>query len=277
MKRLASSLALAVVSLLIAFAFGEWVVRLLFKDETVLFPRYHTDYRYDRYTLRGIRPNSAYWLTSVDGSWRMVTNDKGFRNTKNFGYDKPPNTIRVVSLGDSHTQGYEVRQDFTYSAVIERYLGRDGRAAEVINTGVSGFSNAEALAFLENEGVKYKPDAVVIGFSANDYEDNVRAGLFALDDRQQLVEKNYEYLPGVRIQNLIYSVAPVRWLSENSYFYSLLFNSVWEFAKARSKTAASRQSATGGTKERPRRSKMSNTRSTAARGRRPTRSVLPQR
>ena len=52
--------------------------------------------------------------------------------------------------------------------------------AEAINAGVSGFGTAEALAFLENEG-HYRPDVVVLGFYANDFEDNLKAGLFALD------------------------------------------------------------------------------------------------
>ncbi len=231
-RKFLTNAALTISVLVAAYAFCEVVVRFLYKDETILFPRYHTDYQYGRYTIRGIRPNAEYWMTSVDGSWKYVTNDKGFRNTKNFTYDKPANTLRVLSLGDSHTQGYEARQDFTFSAVLERYLNYHSRSAEVINTGVSGFGTAEELALLENEGIKYSPDVVVLGFFANDFEDNLKAGLFALDGNQ-LVEKKFQHLPGVRIQNVIYSIPPVRWLSENSYFYSLLFNETWSYFKTK--------------------------------------------
>jgi lysophospholipase L1-like esterase len=103
-------------------------------------------------------------MTTIDGSWKCVTNSRGFRNTREFDYGKPANTLRVLSVGDSHTQGYEVRQEFTFSAVLERFLSHRGKKAEVINTGVSGFSNAEELVFLENEGIKYNPDVVVLGF-----------------------------------------------------------------------------------------------------------------
>ena len=44
------------VSTVLALAAGEVAVRALLKDQTVMFPRYHTDYRYGQYTLRGIRP-----------------------------------------------------------------------------------------------------------------------------------------------------------------------------------------------------------------------------
>lgn len=230
-KRTLSNLALMFLTLAFAFAAGEIIVRLLYKKQTVLFPRYHTDYQYGRYTIRGIRPNADFWHTSVDGTWQFVTNSKGFRNTKEFTYQKPANTLRVLSLGDSNTQGHEVRQNLTFSATLERFLNHHKPPAEVINTGASGFSNAEELVLLENEGFKYNPDVVVLAFFANDYEDNARSGLFALDSQNHLIETKYEHIPGVSIQNFIYRIPFVQWLSENSYFYSLFFNTTWNYFK----------------------------------------------
>jgi hypothetical protein len=43
---------------------------------------------------------------------------------------------------------------------------------------------------------------------------------------------NKKYIPGVRIQNAIYKFPFIRFLSENSYFYSLLFNTVWDYFKS---------------------------------------------
>lgn len=231
LKGLALNATIAVIAVACGLAIGEAVVRLFFRDDATLFPRYHTDYRYGQYLLRGIRPNAEFWHTSVDGTWKFTTNSKGFRNSAEFSYAKPEGTLRILSIGDSHTQGYEVRQDYTYSAAAERYLHTRGLSAEAINAGVSGYSTAEALAFLEAEGHRFQPDVVVLGFYANDFEDNLKAGLFALDARGQLQEKKYAHIPGVRIQNLIYSVPPVRWLSENSYLYSLVFNGVWNYFK----------------------------------------------
>lgn len=238
MKKLLPNLLLALATLAITGAIGELVVRIAFKQQTVLFPRYHTDYHYGEYTLRGIRPASEFWHTSADGTWRFVTNNRGLRDSRNFAYEKPPGVVRVLSLGDSHTQGYEVRQDATFSAVLERYLDAHSITAQVLNAGVSGFSTAEELAYLVSEGYKYKPDVVVVGFYANDFEDNLKAGLFGLDEKGRVVEKSHSHLPGVRIQNVIYAIPGVRWLSENSYFYSLAFNGVWAFFKAKLESAA---------------------------------------
>ncbi|HET6756764.1 MAG TPA: hypothetical protein VFH21_04040 [Burkholderiales bacterium] len=157
-RRILANVALVVFALAAAFAFGEAVMRLMYKDQTPLSPRYHTDYRYGPYTIRGIRPNAEFRR----------------RNTSDFEYDKPDGAICIISLGDAHTQRYEVRQEFTFSAVLEGYLGEHQRRAEVINAGVSGYSNAEELVFLQNEGVRYQPDVVVVGFSANAFEDNLK-------------------------------------------------------------------------------------------------------
>ena len=174
-RRAAVNALVAGAALAVALGACELAVRTVYKSANVLYPRYHTDYRYGPYTIRGIRPNSQFWHTSVDGPWKFVTNNRGFRDTRNFGYAKPAGALRVLVLGDSQTQGYEARQEATYSAALERYLARKGILAQVLNAGVSGFSTAEELVFLENEGYRYQPDVVVLGFYANDFEDNLRA------------------------------------------------------------------------------------------------------
>lgn len=238
-KDILANLSIFILVLVITFGIAELIVRSFYKDKTVLFPRYHTDAQYGKFTLRNIRPNSVFWHTSSDGKWKFTINKQGLRNDKDFEYEKKEGTIRIISLGDSHTQGYEVRQDYTFSAIIEKYLNSHGHNAEVINAGISGFSTAEELLFLENEGVKYKPDFVVLGFFANDFQDNIKANFFKLDENGNLLIEKKEHIPGVKIQNIIYSFPLVRWLSENSYFYSLLFNKTWNYFKARLSRKAS--------------------------------------
>ncbi|MCG3187118.1 MAG: hypothetical protein IOMNBAOH_01715 [Rhodocyclaceae bacterium] len=231
MRALAKSLVLTFVALVVALGVAEVVVRLAMSDTIVLFPRYHTDYVYGPYRLRGIRPAQTFVHSSVDGRWEFRTNRAGFRNDEEFSYEKPAGVYRVLVLGDSHTQGYEVRQEASYAEVLKRALAAGGRKVEVLNTGVSGFGTAEELAFLENAGARYQPDAVVVGFFSNDYEDNLKAGLFSLDAQGRLVPRKFEHIPGVRIQNAIYAIPGIKWLSEHSHFYSLLFNTVWVYFK----------------------------------------------
>ena len=166
----------------------------------------------------------------MDGSWKFVTNGQGFRSYEDYHLEKPSGVFRVIALGDSTTEGFEVRQNDTYTAVLERYLKKDGINAEVFNTGISGFGTAEELIYLENEAIKYNPDAVVLGFFGNDFDDNARSDLFRIEDGE-LVIANKSYIPGVRVLDVINSVPLLRWLSENSYFYSFAMNTVWEAAK----------------------------------------------
>jgi lysophospholipase L1-like esterase len=139
----------------------------------------------------------------------------------------------VLVLGDSHTAGFEVEQDKTYAAVLESQLRQQGISAEVLNTGISGFGTAEQLAYLENEGLRYSPDVIVVGFFANDYSDNMRAGLYQLRDGELIVASRH-YTPAVEILKLTLAIPGLKWLGENSYAYSYAFNSVWEFVKAKS-------------------------------------------
>lgn len=235
-QKLIINLILLLLAIGICFAIGEAIIRVLYKDKIVLFPRYHTDAIYGEYQIRRLRPNSVFWHTSMDGSWKFTTNAQGFRDNRNFKYEKPPNVLRILSLGDSHTQGFEVRQEYTFSAVIERYLNdymkyNEIKAeTEVINAGITGFGTTEELIFLENEGIKYKPDFVILAFSANDFEDNMKSDLFYFKEGN-LVTNSKKHVPGVGILNNINRFAFLRWLSENSYLYSVVLNSVWDSSK----------------------------------------------
>ena len=223
------NLTLLLAVTILSLGVGEVLVRALV-DDMLLFPRYHARADYGEVTLRRLRPDTVFWHSSVDGSWRFETNAQGFRDSEDWSYEKPPGTLRVLVLGDSHTQGMEARQDRTYPEIIERVLTGEAGESQVLNSGVSGFSTAEALAFLEHEGHKYAPDVVVLGLYANDFEDNVKAGLFALEDGR-LVARKTSHTPGVAILEAINILPPLRWLSENSYLYSLALNTVWETTK----------------------------------------------
>ncbi len=230
MKRLLLPLVFVCSGVLFALLLLEFAVRVLFSHQIVLFPRYVVAKSYGEYSIRSIMPSITYIHTSIDGRWKFTINSNGFRNYVDYNYDKG-NKLRVLCIGDSHTLGYEVGQDQTYAAVIEKYLQQRGYEVEVINAGVSGFSNAEELIFLEQEGIKYKPDIVVLGFYANDFEDNIRTGLFALDDNKDLVVVKKEYLPGAYFQQTVYRFGIMRWLHEHSYLYSWIMNIAQEVYK----------------------------------------------
>jgi lysophospholipase L1-like esterase len=221
LKRLSQSLLTLVVTLIIVYLIGEALVFTLCRDRIAILPRYVTDVYHGDFHIRGNVPGSHYRHTSPDGSWEFFINAQGFRDTSYVPYEKPEGELRVLVLGDSFTIGYEVAQDETYAAVLERYLEKKGIDAEVINAGMSGNSTAEELVFLENEGMNYDPDVVVLGFCSNDPQDNIKADLFRLEDGDLILHR-HEYVPAIRIRNFLNSFWLYRWLSEHSYLHNYM-------------------------------------------------------
>ncbi|RYD70579.1 MAG: hypothetical protein EOP84_26450 [Verrucomicrobiaceae bacterium] len=229
-NRWLARLMILVFATVLALGVAELATRLIWGRSVVLFPRFHTEATYGPYQLRRLEPSTTFSHTSADGTWKFTTNAQGFRDTEDYAYEKPDGVRRVLCLGDSQTQGFEARQDRIFPAVIERRLQRMGYQVEVLNTGISGFGTSEELAFFENEGIRYKPDVVVLAWYINDFNDNEKTGLFKLREGI-LMEEKYEHAPGIAPLRLVNSIPGLEWASQHSYFYSLLFNRAWEARK----------------------------------------------
>lgn len=156
------------------------------------------------YTL--MEPNRHYEWQSIP----VEINSQGLRGPET-AYEKPSSTIRILNLGDSIVMGWGVREESTYGRQLEKLLNDDegdDMHYEVINAGVPGWSLDNALAYLQAEGLKYEPDLIVLDLTiANDI--NGKSALLAGSDP-----------------------APLRWLSDHTYFWPFLQSQV-AWAKAR--------------------------------------------
>lgn len=90
----------------------------------------------------------------------LNSNSKGLRGKTEYDYQRTPGNQRILVLGDSFTFGTEVSDDETYSHYLESSLPH----TEVINLGVQGYGHDQMLLYLKEEGVKYHPDLVILGF-----------------------------------------------------------------------------------------------------------------
>ena len=95
----------------------------------------------------------------------VSTNDKGLRD-KAHKYEKPAGTFRIVVLGDSYMEGTHVPDGKAFPQVLESLLA--SRGVEVVNLGVSGFATTAEWLYLQEEGIKYQPDMVLLAFAEND-------------------------------------------------------------------------------------------------------------
>ena len=113
-----------------------------------------------------LRPN----LRDVPFRGKTVnSNSKGIRGLQEFAYEKPEGVTRILVLGDSFTFGEEVGDDETFSHYLQETIPN----SEVLNLGIHGYGHDQMLLYLKEEGVKYHPDVVLLGFMPDDMERNV--------------------------------------------------------------------------------------------------------
>ena len=211
---------------LVLLAFGVATAGLLLEGLVLLFfgeqPKFPRHVVGSAFGLRINEPSARYRHKSADVTIWLKINGQGFRSDREYRYEKEPGTKRIVVLGDSYTIGYEVPSEATYASVLESSLRARGYPAEVLNAGVSGYSNAEEYLYLERELLKYQPDAVVMGFyGGNDLVDNVRTNLFRLENGQ-LVESASSYVPMGRLANFLNTNPFFNLLSERSNAFVFL-------------------------------------------------------
>ncbi|MBW1818455.1 MAG: hypothetical protein JRJ60_15020 [Deltaproteobacteria bacterium] len=72
-------------------------------------------------------------------------------------------------LGDSFTFGDGVSDTETYSYYLQEMLP----TAEIINMGVHGYAHDQMLIYLMEEGIKYEPNIVILGFLSRDMPRNL--------------------------------------------------------------------------------------------------------
>jgi lysophospholipase L1-like esterase len=115
---------------------------------------------------------------------RLSTNSRGFRGPELDTTGARP----VLFLGDSYTMGYGVNDGEEYPALVREVLHRRSPPIPVVNAGVGDEGNARWIKFLRTEGVALNPRLVVMQISGNDFDDNVRDGLFSLSAAGVLIE-----------------------------------------------------------------------------------------
>lgn len=98
----------------------------------------------------------------------LRTNSRGLREDESVVYDKSKDVTRILMVGDSFTLGYTVERPDTLSQLLAARMRSEGRNVEVINAGTEGYSTDQEVLWLMTEGVKYKPDVVVLQMYEND-------------------------------------------------------------------------------------------------------------
>jgi hypothetical protein len=133
-----------------------------------------------------------------------------------------PGVTRIMMIGDSQTEGLQVRYEETYSSVLGRELERllPGRRFEVVNLAVSAYGTHQEVLTLRRYGARVQPCWVVLGFYPdNDLADNMRLPLVTEDEAGvRLAEHRFSLTHRLWLGTKV-------WLASVSHVYTL---SVWQ-------------------------------------------------
>lgn len=173
MREFRISFAVTVVSLLVSLAIGELSLRLL------------------GYTPRAVARNEAFWASGIEiddtlgwrnqeGSFRslepgnaLMTYAAGGRRADPFS-PKSDALPKAIVVGGSFTQGEGVRDDETYSHVLNREL----KSVEFINYGTPGFGTYQSLLRMRDYfvGPHAKTQLVIYGLQGHHMMRNLAEG-----------------------------------------------------------------------------------------------------
>lgn len=121
-----------------------------------------------------ILSDSHSWLPS-GYTFTNIINADGLNERFNYSINKPQDTFRIITLGDSFTQGAFVNTRENYPEQLEDLLNSKSvcsniKKFEVINLGVGGYDIKYAVKRFEVRGQKYDPDLVMWFLKEDDFE-----------------------------------------------------------------------------------------------------------
>jgi lysophospholipase L1-like esterase len=103
---------------------------------------------------------------------------------------KPPNTFRIVLLGESTTYGWGVNDEDTIDAYMRRLLPQryPGLRFDVVNLAFDGYDSYQLVERLRTDGVPLDPDLLIVHAGINDVRNAQFANLQDPDPRTFLYD-----------------------------------------------------------------------------------------
>ncbi len=190
MKRmLLLGMSSVLLGLTIALVLAEGALRLLGVSSQMV-------YRPDSRFGWSHTPDDHFIRVIEDRKLEIEINSLGLRDFE-YTYQKPEDVFRILVLGDSFAEAFQVPHKATFAKILERRLNAgpsvSGRKVEVLNTGASGYGTDNELLFFLHEGKKYDPDLVVVAFYVGN---DVRNNWYELDNIDSGGFRKPYYVPG---------------------------------------------------------------------------------
>jgi len=101
---------------------------------------------------------------------RIRINAAGLRDDREYAVPKPAGVRRLLVLGDSYTFAGKVPLEQTFPKRLEALLNPAASSAryEVLSLAVPGYNTRQQMLNLEQRGLGFEPDLVIVSFVLND-------------------------------------------------------------------------------------------------------------
>jgi hypothetical protein len=172
MKKSLMNILLMCGAVFLFFVFFETALAVFWPHKIMARP-YHEQY----HPVMG-------WINkpNVDGKVRVTRdvffnrrhNSHGLRSLREIIHEKSPGVKRILLIGDSFFWGYGVDDRDVVSEILQQ---RVGPGIEIINGSVTGYGTDQELLWLAEEGLKYQPDIVILGFFPTNDLDEISTSL----------------------------------------------------------------------------------------------------
>jgi hypothetical protein len=251
-RKLLSRLMLSLVTVFFTLFIIELVVRAV-----PLYPDRFELYDPDRGWVFERGKTGMYFNVGCLAEFRsrVTINSQGLHDVEHT-YHKPPDTYRILIVGDSTVASFEVPLEQAFFRLLEAHLNNRGdRRYEIIGGGFRGYGTDLELVYYEQEGRRYQSDLVILLIQpGNDIQDNhpaLRPGdqrqyfpYFTLDDNNELVFHHPSEFappgePGPAYMNPIHNT-----LLEISGLYRLIYERLDLYDTARKAVEGGNQIAT---------------------------------
>jgi len=126
----------------------------------------------DEYRHHRLVPDSRAEFRQRDFTYVQRVNNLGLRG-EDTTTEKPAGTYRIVMLGDSFTMGKGVKDDETFSVLLQQSLRQrlsqcHGKPVEVLNAGVDSYAPVLSFIQLKRDLTVLQPDMVILNLDVSD-------------------------------------------------------------------------------------------------------------
>ncbi len=179
------------------------------KKEFLIFPKGTKYSMYYEPKPYSVEVNNYTWAT---GSATYTINADSLNERFDYPIEKPKDTYRIITLGDSFTFGHFVNTSENWTELLEAMLNKNLpcpaiQKYEVINLGVRGYDLNFASERYKRRGIKYKPDAVIWFINNHHFfvvreivtKQELQIATNMTADQAKMYQKNGDYFPAAHI------------------------------------------------------------------------------